>query len=51
MFLFLIHGKISLSKEILDKGDSAEIKDVSEISLKAIENSRVLVIEVIGPFN
>lgn len=46
IFVFVIEGKIEISKSKLEKGDSAEITDAEELKMKSIEKSKILVIEV-----
>ncbi len=46
IFIINIEGKISVADEILDKRDSIELQDVSEIEIKALEDSEILLIEV-----
>jgi len=46
VYLFLIEGKISIADETLSKRDGIGIWETDEISFKANEDSRILLIEV-----
>ena len=46
LYLFIIDGKISIADEILSKRDGMGISETEEISFRAEENSKVLLIEV-----
>jgi len=46
IYVFVIEGKIEVFKKELEKGDAAEITEITEIEISAIEDSTVLVIEV-----
>ncbi|MCB1177946.1 MAG: pirin family protein [Leptospiraceae bacterium] len=45
-YIFVISGKISIANEILEKRDGFGISNESEISIEAIEDSEILLIEV-----
>ncbi len=46
VYVFLIEGKAEIDKDILDKRDAAGIEEADNIEVKAVENSRLLFIEV-----
>lgn len=46
IFIFLISGGIQIGDEKLTKGDAIGIKDISEISLFAADDSHILIIEL-----
>jgi len=46
LFVFPIYGKISVEGKDVFQGDSAEITEAKKVSIKALEKSTVLVIEV-----
>ncbi|HAY34976.1 MAG TPA: pirin family protein [Ignavibacteria bacterium] len=46
VYVFLIEGKAEIDKDILDKRDAAGIEEADNIEVKALENSRLLFIEV-----
>ena len=46
LFVFVIFGKVRFSGHELGERDSAEITDEKEVSLEALSDSEVLVIEV-----
>jgi len=45
-YIFLIEGKIKVEEETLSRRDALAVWDVKEISIAALENSRILLIEV-----
>ncbi len=46
LFIFVVEGAISIGKEMLAKRDSAEITGEKKAAIKALEMSKVLLIEV-----
>lgn len=45
-YFFLIDGEVSIADETLEKRDAIGIEDVEKLSLKALKNSKLLVIDV-----
>ena len=46
LYIFLLEGQIEVAKETLSKRDSLGIWDTNEITIKTIEKSEILLIEV-----
>ncbi|MDO8509220.1 MAG: pirin family protein [Nanoarchaeota archaeon] len=46
VYLFVVEGEIKIEENILNEGDSAEIKDSEIININILENSKILIVEV-----
>jgi len=38
-------GKLNIENKILDKGDSAEIRNIKKINIKTLEASEIIIID------